>query len=294
MSDGTPIIIKKVKGHGGHAHHGGSWKVAYADFVTAMMAFFMVMWIMGLSDETRAQVAGYFNDPLGFKAHERSKSVVAPKAVPGSISRKRKGDTPNMGPPKPTAKDAHQLQQIQHQIEQAIQHDKQLRSLAGHVEMVLTQEGLRIELVESKDAAFFQTGSAVLSETAVRFIHAVLAPILVKQDRYFIVEGHTDSRPYGGTDYTNWDLSCDRARSLWHELWRSGMSEHRLTAVRGLADTQLKDPKDPFADKNRRVTVLLPFKVDRPGAAKMPKDALPEGPLSALPDVDLNPRVGPN
>src|SRR5580704_8712172 len=113
MSDGTPIIIKKVKGHG-HAHHGGSWKVAYADFMTAMMAFFMVMWIMGLSDETKAQVAGYFNDPLGFKKSEqKSKTLVTPKAVPGSQPKHPKfGDVPATSKPQPTQKDEDRLKNV--------------------------------------------------------------------------------------------------------------------------------------------------------------------------------------
>jgi chemotaxis protein MotB len=258
------------------------------------MAFFMVMWIMGLSDETKAQVAGYFNDPLGFKKSEtRSKWVVSPKSVPGSRSQKQKfGDPPSVSKPQSAQRDEDKLKNVKKKFEAAMASDKELAKLMKHVEITITQDGLRIELVESTDAGFFETGSAVLSPIARKLI-AKLTPVLKQQDRYFVVEGHTDSRPYASQTYTNWDLSGDRAMALWRELHADGASEHRLTGVRALADTQLKYPGNPYDDRNRRVTILLPFKVDKTDGVKLPKDELPEGPAGHMPDVVVAPHLGP-
>lgn len=296
MSDGTPIIIKKVKGHGGHAHHGGSWKVAYADFMTAMMAFFMVMWIMGLSDETKAQVAGYFNDPLGFKnTEQRSKTILSPKSVPGSHSKKKQstgnGSSNGKEQGQPQVKDETRLSVIKKRIEAAIASDKQLRSVLKDVEMTMTQDGLRIELVESKDAAFFKSGSAKLNTTALTLIGHI-APVLRQQDRYLKVEGHTDSVPYPDPSYTNWDLSSDRANALRRALVSAGINPRRFTGVVALADTQLKVRSDPTNPRNRRVTILLPFKTDATGGAKLPKDLLPKGPVAGMGDLMLAPGLG--
>jgi len=298
MSDGTPIIIKKVKAHGGHAHHGGSWKVAYADFMTAMMAFFMVMWIMGLSDETKAQVAGYFNDPLGFKKSEqKSHTIVAPKSAPGSRSKKNqnsgtgKGNGKGEAPAKEKQPDEKKLQSIKDNIVAAMASDAKLRGLLKNVEMTITQEGLRIELVESKDAGFFESGIAILSPTAIQLVTKI-TPIIRHYDRAYIVEGHTDAVPYPSPSYTNWDLSTDRAMSLTRALFSAGLSPKRLTGVRGLADTQLKVPSDPTNYRNRRVTILLPFKADTADGGKLPKDLLPKDSAASPSDVMLAPPKG--
>src|ERR1700678_2916756 len=116
MSDGTPIIIVKKKVHGGHGHHGGSWKVAYADFVTAMMAFFMVMWIMGLSDQTRTQISGYFNDPFGFKNNvSKSKVMISPKDPPPTARKNGTGTSQGQGAA--AQKDRDQMKNLQKKLE---------------------------------------------------------------------------------------------------------------------------------------------------------------------------------
>jgi chemotaxis protein MotB len=295
MSDGTPIIIKKVKGRAAHAHHGGSWKVAYADFVTAMMAFFMVMWIMGLSDETRAQVQGYFNDPLGFRHNEpKTHSMVVPKSSPGSQpkSNQNSGAGKGSGKADTTEKDADKLAGIRDKIRKALEGDKELKKALPSLEMTITQDGLRIELVESMHAAFFKSSSAELSPIALKFVNHI-APILRQQDRTFIVEGHTDSVPYPDPSYTNWDLSSDRANALRRALFAAGLNPRRCSGVRALADTELKVASDPTSYRNRRVTILLPYKADRAPGSKMPKDLLPSGDSVGMGDVVLKPRVGP-
>ena len=255
MNEGTPIIIKKKKGHGGHAHHGGSWKVAYADFVTAMMAFFMVMWIMGLSDQSRAQIAGYFNDPLGFEKNmPNSKNVINIKSAPPQDMHKVKVQDDI------ASDDVKQIEQEKKQLDQAlVSGDLAMKEMIKQVEVTVTQEGLQIEFIESTGAVFFETGSAVVRPIAKTLVSKI-APIIAKSGRKLIIEGHTDSVKYPSETYTNWDLSADRANALRRLLVADGVSDKAVLQVRGYADTKLKKPEDPTHFSNRRVTVLLPFK----------------------------------
>ena len=272
MSDGTPIIIKKKKSHGGHAHHGGSWKVAYADFVTAMMAFFMVMWIMGLSDDAKAQIQGYFQDPFGFKANQSLKTpnIVTPKTSPNSTNSQQRSKVSENTEKK-------RLRTLASKIQTKINSDAQLKNVMHDIEITVSNEGLRIELVESRDAAFFESGSAVLNQHAIEVVKK-LAPVLGSSQRDLIVEGHTDSVPYPGTTYDNWNLSADRANSLRRALVQTGVHDKQIVGVRALADTQLKIPDDPTNPRNRRVAILLPF---HSSTTTMPKDEIADG-LGAL------------
>ncbi|MBI1757139.1 MAG: OmpA family protein [Fimbriimonas ginsengisoli] len=289
MNEGTPVIIKRKKGHEGQAHHGGSWKVAYADFVTAMMAFFMVMWIMGLSDQTRAQIQGYFNDPIGFmKNMPRSKSIINLQGPPPKPS-----PTPSIQQPK--IEEEKRLRELQKELDKQIEADPNLGSLMKQVEMTVTQEGLQIELVENTGAVFFESGSAVIRPLAQRLI-AQIAPVLAKSGRKMVIEGHTDASPYPSTSYTNWDLSADRANALRRALEADGVGESQVMQVRGYAATKLKKPEDPLHFSNRRVTVLLPFRdvnepvvdlpkgafdTDRQGAFRDPVQIAPNAPIVA-------------
>lgn len=265
MSNGTPIIIKKKKSHGGHAHHGGSWKVAYADFVTAMMAFFLVMWILGLSQQTRSIIAGYFNDPFGkIKQAPQSNSVID---LPGSVNNAIAA--PENPPSSPYQDEEKQMKKLAATVQSKLKSDGLLKLMAKGVEIHVTPDGLRIELVESHDAAFFETGSAILNPNALTLIHS-LTPILVKSDHKIILEGHTDRRPYPSNTYTNWDLSSDRANALRRALMGDGMSIHQIQEVRALADTKLEIPNNPFDQRNRRVSILLPYDVDPRSTAFTP------------------------
>lgn len=268
MHEGTPIIIKKKKSHGGHAHHGGSWKVAYADFVTAMMAFFMVMWIMGLSEDTRTVIAGYFNDPMGFmKNPPISKSVIT---LPGQ-------QAPKPGNTRSTATEPFKTEdkerKLQNEIKKALEGEVELKVLLENMEMSLTQEGLRIEFVESAGAVFFESGQATIRPQAMKLIQRV-APILAQSGRIMSLEGHTDAVPYPSKSYDNWDLSWDRANSFRHALMENGVKPRQIRDVRALADTKLKQPDRPAAFSNRRVTLLLPFETDADSINELlPKDA---------------------
>jgi len=254
MADGTPIIIKKKKAHGHGGHHGGSWKVAYADFVTAMMAFFMVMWIMGLSDQTRAQIQGYFNDPLGFTKNEpKAKVNISP---PGE-QYARVGRSQSAGA-HDARKEMREAESVKEQIEEELRDPESgLEGLKRDVEIAVTDEGLELQFIE-RDKAFFAVGSAVLTPNARKLISRI-APILANTERPLMIDGHTDSRPYPGTGYDNWDLSGDRAHAMRRALMAGGVQQKQIVSVRGNADRKLKVPEDPLNPTNRRVIVLLPF-----------------------------------
>lgn len=273
MSDGTPIIIKKKKSHGHGGHHGGAWKVAYADFVTAMMAFFMVMWIMGLSDQTRAQIQGYFNDPLGFTKNEPKAKV---NIQPPGNQYSRIGQTQTAGP-QDSRKEKQEAEVVKNQIEEALKSkDAGLEGLAKDVEVNVTDEGLELQFVE-KDRAFFEVGSATLLPDAKRLI-ARIAPVLAHTGRKMMIDGHTDARPYPGSGYDNWDLSGDRANAMRRALKSGGVSVGQIVTVRANADQKLRMPDAPYDSSNRRVTILLPYE-------SALSDAAPESLADIKPDL---------
>jgi chemotaxis protein MotB len=283
--DSTPIIIKKRKAHA-HAHHGGSWKVAYADFVTAMMAFFMVMWIMGLSDETKAQIQGYFNDPIGFtKNQPKSKTVVAPKTTPSM--------KPNPAKWQPGAAgetDRKSMAQLKSDLEKLIAASPELSKLLEHIDFQITDDGLRIEFIDNKED-FFESGQAVLKPGAVKVLKA-LAPKLATSGRPMVVEGHTDSAPFGDNPFGNFKLSTDRAAAVQMALGQFGVGAKRFKYVKGLADTELRDPRHPMSAVNRRVSLLLKFVTSPVSTVPMPKDAVREGMKGAIiPEISTAPRI---
>jgi len=244
--DGTPIIIKRVKAHG-HAHHGGSWKVAYADFVTAMMAFFLTLWIMGLSDSTRTQVAGYFNDPMGYsKTPPLSKNIIK---------------MPNMESPKPGESKAPGDQQatgasrIGDALTKIESKDKGLKKLAKNTQVFFDSTGIRIEFVETNDTVFFKLGSAELTPDARRYVDA-LEPTLAKMHMEMSFEGHTDARPYAGYA-DNYDLSVNRALSLKHALQEDGIPQKQIAGLTGNGERDLAYPNNPYDARNRRVTIWI-------------------------------------
>src|SRR5271154_4902210 len=184
------IIIKKVSGHGGH--HGGAWKVAYADFVTAMMSLFIVLWLLNSSVKVKKAVAGYFNDPRSQSKETGSDNV---------------GDAENL------PIDKQNVEKLKDRIQKAIQNQKDLEKLAKQIEITITPEGLRIELIEDKSGTFFESGSAKLSSSGQELL-GMLAGQLKPLPNRLLLEGHTDAKPYSeDAAYTNWELSADRANS---------------------------------------------------------------------------------
>ncbi len=237
MSQARPfIIIKKKNGHGGH--HGGAWKVAYADFVTAMMALFIVLWLLNTSKQVQEAVGGYFKDPSG-----NSKQVGTDMNGAGDSVSITKDDMPKL------------KEELQRRIREVNDFDK----FKKQIEMTVTAEGLRIELLETATGTFFDVGKPVPNDNGKELL-SLLAQELGKLPNRVSIEGHTDSQPYsGGGDYGNWELSTDRANAARRLMQQSGLREDQVAQVRGYADQMLRRPNDPFDASNRRISVIVEY-----------------------------------
>jgi chemotaxis protein MotB len=253
MKPGQPhpiIVVRRKKAH--HAHHGGAWKVAYADFVTAMMAFFLVMWLAAQDSRIREAVAGYFQEP-GLLPHERSNSVMA----------SGRGGIDANGVAVVDRKPTGMLEAEQRALLAAADHirehtrSREFDALRDQVELSITSEGLRIELVERTGSSFFDSGSAVLRGESVKIL-SVIAQEVGKLRNDVVIEGHTDSRKYAnGERYGNWELSSERANAARRVMIEQGLREGQLRAVRGYADNDLRIPEDPLDPRNRRVSIVV-------------------------------------
>jgi chemotaxis protein MotB len=254
MKKDQPVIIIKKRAHGHGGHHGGAWKVAYADFVTAMMAFFLVMWLVSQKQEVKAAVGGYFRDPGAFQANA-SKGIFPGGMKPGA----EPGGTPPLNPPEEliAQQEQQRLVTAASHIKQKLEADAAFASLRDQIEMTMTSEGLRIELVDKSGSSFFDSGSALLRGESVRILGLIAAEI-GRLDNDLFLEGHTDSRPYTAQEqYTNWELSADRANAARRVMMREGIKPTQLKGVRGFADTQLHVTSDPNDPRNRRVSILV-------------------------------------
>jgi chemotaxis protein MotB len=254
--DSSPpiIVIKRKGGHGGH--HGGAWKVAYADFVTAMMALFIVLWLMNSSKQIQVAVGGYFKDPTG-----NSKKVGTNLAGSGDNLTLTKDNIPQL---------REQLQKSLHQL-------PNFEKLKDQISMTVTGEGLRIELLESQTGTFFDTGKTEPNANG-RELLKMLAEQLHSLPNKISIEGHTDSKPYAGTGiYSNWELSTDRSNAARRIMVQNGLDEAQVSQVRGFADRRLRKPEDPFDASNRRISVIVQYlpKVDTEGDT--PSATAPEG-----------------
>ncbi len=246
-----PIIIKKVKGgHGGH--HGGAWKVAYADFVTAMMAFFLVMWLVGQSDAVKEGVGGYFRDPVMFG-----------RGSSGIIGSSGGGTKPLMISDREMIRRKIEeavkqtLTELGEKLDQSIQANPEFRKFSDQIAIELTDEGLRIQLIESDDSPFFQSGSAQLAPFAVSLIK-MIGGQLGKLPNSVMIEGHTDAARYADTaTYTNWELSVDRANNARRIMLEGGLNPRQVVEVRGFADRRPRIKLNPADPRNRRITITV-------------------------------------
>jgi chemotaxis protein MotB len=251
---GKKIVIVKKKVAGGHGHHGGSWKVAYADFVTAMMAFFMVMWILGMDDRTKSAIEGYFSNPVGYRKGYGAGS--SPIAVGSTISNIQR--TPLRLVVR--ANEEKTFEAMRERIAAKLAANDSLAKFNAEVEVIVTREGLRIELIESGTGdVYFPIGSARM-KAATALVLQLIGSELATISHPIVLEGHTDAARYGPeATYTNWELSADRANAARRVLEASGVGQGRLVEVRGYADKRLRVPADPTAPANRRISLLLPF-----------------------------------
>ncbi len=258
------IIIKKVSGHAGH--HGGAWKVAYADFVTAMMALFIVLWLLNTSQKVQKAVASYFKDPSG-------------------VGKQMGSNVAGVGDSVTVAKD--DMGKLKEKLEQAMQQMPKFAEMKDNVELTITTEGLRVELLESAKGMFFESGNAHPTGNGQELL-VRLAQELGSIPNPILIEGHTDAAPYSGVrEYGNWELSADRANSARRLMEENGLHTGQVKQVRGFADQRLRIPTEPTNPGNRRISVIIgylptatpapsapeksaPAPVAKPGAASQP------------------------
>jgi chemotaxis protein MotB len=254
-----PIIIRRKK-HGGHGHHGGAWKVAFADFMTAMMAFFLVLWLVGQKDDVKEAVAGYFRDPGAFNTQGKSgilqgsSSPVPKKSDDASVVAKPKETAGG-----PSVVEKKELTDAAKKILREFQKEEIFQKLKENVKMELTSEGLRITLNESEDdPAFFEPGSdKLLRKSAVLLI--IIAKELGKLTNKLVLEGHTDASS-GGGEFSNWELSAARANSARRLMEVSGLHQKQVAQVRGYSDQAPMIENKPSDPRNRRVSILVLYK----------------------------------
>ena len=229
------IVIRKRSAHGGQ--HGSAWKVAYADFVTAMMSLFIVLWLMNSSEKVKKAVAGYFNDPKG--SASLMGTTLTGNGVPVTLS------------------PAEDMNLLKKKLEQQIKEKKELEKLAKQIEITITAEGLRIELLEGTNGTFYESGSSRLNSSGQQLL-GVLAGELKGLPNALLIEGHTDAAQYStDVSYSNWELSADRANSARRLLQQNGVRADQVTQIRGYADQRLRVKENPFDSSNRRISILV-------------------------------------
>ncbi|MDO9104268.1 MAG: flagellar motor protein MotB [Methylovulum sp.] len=249
-----PIIIKKIK-KGGHEHHGGAWKLAYADFVTAMMAFFLLMWLLGsTTDADRKGIAEYFSDPYkislmgGMDVGDRTRI----EAGGGKdISSQDHGQVDEKD-------DLKQLEKLKKTIESLIDSNPNLTEFKEQIKLETTSEGLRVIITDKENRPMFKLASSA-TEPQVRTILRALAPVINELPNKISINGHTDARPFpkNKTGYTNWELSGDRANAARSELEMGGLAEEKILRVTGLSSSIPLNPTDPLDPMNRRISIVV-------------------------------------
>jgi len=269
-----PIIIKRVK-KGGHAAHGGAWKIAYADFVTAMMAFFLLMWLLGSTSEgDKKGIADYFASPLkvallnGGSGSGDSSSLVkgggsdlsqaGGQVKKGDIEAKR--NTINLQALKEAAKraEAARLEALKEKMQDVVANNPRLAALRSQLRLDMTADGLRIQIVDEQNRAMFDSGSAIV-KPYMRELLREIAQVLAEVPNRLTLEGHTDAAPFGAGErgYSNWELSSDRANASRRELLAGGLPDSRVLRVQGLASSSLYEHDEPLSPVNRRISIIV-------------------------------------
>lgn len=230
------IIIRKKAAHAGQ--HGGAWKVAYADFVTAMMALFIVLWLLNSSKQIQVAVGGYFKDPSGTS-----------KKVGTNLT----GSGENFSLTKDN------MQKLKEELQKSIRQMSDFDKFKNQIEITVTSEGLRIELLETESGTFFDSGSPRPNDKGKELL-SLLASELGKLPNKVSIEGHTDSKPYAGKrEYGNWELSTDRANAARRLMQQDGMGQNQVSQVRGFADQKLRKADNPLDPSNRRITLIVQY-----------------------------------
>jgi chemotaxis protein MotB len=269
-----PIIIKRIR-KGGHGKHGGAWKIAYADFVTAMMAFFLLMWLLGSTTEgDKKGIADYFQSPLriallsGGSGTGDSSHVVkgggqdltrtTGQVKRGEIEAERATVNLRALKAEQTRAEIARLEQLKGRIESRIQSQPRVAALAAQVRLDMTRDGLRIQIVDEQHRPMFASGSAVVLPVLRELLHEIGSMLAAEPNR-LTLEGHTDAQPYasGERGYSNWELSADRANASRRELVGGSLPDDRVLRVQGLAASVPFDRADPLAAVNRRISIIV-------------------------------------
>lgn len=262
MSKAEPRVVVRRKKLHHQEPHGGSWKIAYADFMTAMMAFFLVMWLLSLIPvHELTLVAEYFRKPLveAIRSQNENRPLGTENIVPGGAP----SPIPNfqLAPRNPfdsgDIQDIERLENLKDQLENLIEHDPVMSEYRPQMLLDMTPDGLRVQIIDRENKPMFDTGSAQLQKE-MRVILRQLGPVLNGMPNPISITGHTDATQYaqGERQYSNWELSADRANAARRELVAGGMSESKVRRVLGLSST-VNLVKDPYADANRRISILV-------------------------------------
>jgi len=268
-----PIIIKKVK-KGGHGAHGGAWKIAYADFVTAMMAFFLLMWLLGSTTEgDKKGIADYFGAPLKVAMSGGSGSGDSSHVIKGggedltrSGGQVRRGEVEapkrsfNLQALKAeqARAEAARLQELKNTLEEKLGATEKLKALSSQIRLDMTRDGLRIQIVDDQNRPMFDSGSAIV-KPYMRDLLRSIGEVLTEVPNLLTLEGHTDAQAFsaGERGYSNWELSADRANASRRELMMGGLEENRVLRVQGLAFSQPFDREHPTSPSNRRISIIV-------------------------------------
>ena len=274
--DQRPIIVRRVKKVVGHGHHGGAWKVAYADFVTAMMAFFLVMWLMAVTTAAeRGAISSYFSSasPVQGKSPTPAPAANGPGGASSSMIKLggtmdlSKGDLRDMNRQKPGVTAADQarqkqldqqrLEQLRQDLQQAISKSQALEPFKDQLLLDITPEGLRIQIVDKQNRPMFDLGGSVLKPYTTEILHE-LAHYIEQVPNHISITGHTDTTLYNTQNgYTNWELSADRANAARRTLMAGGLSEDKIARVVGLGSSVLFDKANPQNPINRRISIVV-------------------------------------
>ncbi len=268
-----PIIIKRIK-KGGHASHGGAWKIAYADFVTAMMAFFLLMWLLGSTTEgDKKGIADYFASPLkialmGGPGSGGSNSILtgggrdlseaAGKTDGGDGARTEKLRGAQTSQALYRQQEAERLEKLRDKIVNVIVNNPKLMEFADQIRLETSPDGLHIQIVDAQNRPMFDSGGAVVKPYMKELVRAV-GSVLTDVDNRVSLAGHTDSAAFGGGfgSYSNWELSAERANAVRRELFAAGVPNDKIVRVEGLAYSQPLEPLHPEAAINRRISIVV-------------------------------------
>jgi chemotaxis protein MotB len=301
-----PIIIKRIK-KGGHAAHGGAWKIAYADFVTAMMAFFLLMWLLGSTSKGELEgIASYFSAPvkvslMGGDGTGNSDSILpgggrdlsksAGQVDGGDAERAAKLMGAQMARAELARKDALRIDALQKKIAQLIANTPELQAYGSQIRLEKTGDGLQIQIVDEQNRPMFDVGSALVKPYMRDILRAIGGAMSDVENR-IALSGHTDATPFGSGDrgYSNWELSSDRANASRRELVAGGLPDARLARVEGLASSRLLDTASPNGAINRRISILVLTKEAELRLLPMATPEAPPAESPAQPELVPGPR----